>query len=144
MSFTVHSVPGSPFGRAVLTTLIEQRSEWRLAPVAPSTPGGMHRARHPFGRIPVLDHNAFAVYEPQAILRYLDRVLPAPPLTPADSRPAARMDQVMNIWGWYLFRGVGDVIGSVTSRSSSGRGASPTSSWRPSSKCWQRRRSGHR
>ena len=33
-----------------------------------------HMARHPFGRIPVLDHGDFRLYETQAILRYLDRV----------------------------------------------------------------------
>jgi glutathione S-transferase len=44
------------------------------------------------------------------MLRYLDRVLPTPPLTPADPKVAARMDQAMNINDWYLFQGVGNVI----------------------------------
>jgi glutathione S-transferase len=33
--------------------------------------------------IPVLEHDGFMLYETQAILRYLDRVLPAPPLPAA-------------------------------------------------------------
>jgi glutathione S-transferase len=37
-------------------------------------------------------------------------VLPAPALTPADAKLAARMDQAMNINDWYLFPGVGNVI----------------------------------
>ncbi len=37
-----------------------------------------HLARHPFGRVPVLEHDGFMLYETQAILRYLDRVLPQP------------------------------------------------------------------
>ena len=65
----------------------------------------------PFARIPVLEHDGFVLYETQAILRYLDRILPEPPLTPADPRVAARMDQVMNVCDWYLFQGVNDVIG---------------------------------
>jgi glutathione S-transferase len=110
--FIVHSVPGSPFGRAVLATLEEKGASYRLAPLAP----GAHRspehlARHPFGRVPVLEHGRFSLYETQAILRYLDRVLPSPALTPDDPKAAARMDQLMNVNDWYLFQGVGAVIG---------------------------------
>jgi glutathione S-transferase len=109
--FIVHSIPGSPFGRAVLTTLEEKGASYRLSPVAPgSLRSPEHLARHPFGRVPVLEHDGFMLYETQAILRYLDRVLPTPALTPADPRRAARMDQVMNVNDWYLFQGAGNVI----------------------------------
>ena len=111
-SFIIHSTPGSPFGRAVLVALEEKRVPWRLAPVAPSAfKTAPHLQRHPFGRVPVLEHGGFLLYETQAILRYLDRVLPNPALTPADAKAAARMDQVMNINDWYLFQGVNTVIG---------------------------------
>jgi len=53
--------------------------------------------------VPVLEHDGFVLYETAAILRYLDRVLPDPRLTPADARRAARMDQLMSINDWYLF-----------------------------------------
>jgi glutathione S-transferase len=110
--FVVHSVPGSPFGRAVLATLLEKDAPLRLKPVAPGTTKvEPHISRHPFGRIPVLEHDGFWLYETQAILRYVDRMLPRPALTPADPRAAARMDQVMNVCDWYLFQGVGNVIG---------------------------------
>jgi len=109
--FIVHSVPGSPFGRSVLAALEEKRAPYRLAPVAPgTTKRPEYLALHPFGRVPVLEHDGFRLYETQAILRYLDRVLPQPSLTPADIKRAARMDQVMNINDWYLFQGVGNVI----------------------------------
>jgi glutathione S-transferase len=109
--FIVHSIAGSPFGRSVLAALEEKGAPYRLAPVAPGTfQSPEHLARHPFGRVPVLEHNGFSLYETQAILRYLDRVLPAPALTPADPKLTARMDQVMNINDWYLFHGVGNVI----------------------------------
>src|SRR5438552_14131288 len=110
-AFIVHSIPGSPFGRAVLTTLEEKGASYRFSPVAPgSLRSPEHLARHPFGRVPVLEHDGFMLYETQAILRYLDRVLPAPAFTPADPRRAARMDQVMNVNDWYLFPGVANVI----------------------------------
>src|ERR1700720_3812107 len=111
-TFIVHSIPGSPFGRAVLAALEEKGASCRLSPVAPGTfRSPQHLARHPFGRVPVLEHDGFSLYETQAILRYLDRVLPAPALTPAGPRRIARMDQVMNVSDWYLFQGVGNVIG---------------------------------
>ena len=58
----------------------------------------------------MLEHDGFVLYETQAIVRYLDRVLPKPALTPADAKCAARMDQVMNVNDWYLFQGVNNVI----------------------------------
>ncbi len=110
--FTVYSIPGSPFGRAVLSALEEKGAPYRLSPVAPgSFKSPEHMARHPFGRVPVLQHGDFMLYETQAILRYLDRVLPTPALTPADPKAAARMDQAMGVNDWYLFQGVGNVIG---------------------------------
>jgi glutathione S-transferase len=109
--FIVHTIPGSPFARAVLATLEEKGARYRLMPMAPgSHKSPEHLARHPFGRVPVLEHDGFVLYETQAILRYLDRVLPEPALTPADVKRAARMDQVMNINDWYLFHGVANVI----------------------------------
>jgi glutathione S-transferase len=111
MAFTVHSIPGSPFGRAVLATLIEKGAPFRLQPVSPmDLRAATHLARHPFGRVPALEHDGFSLYESQAILRYLDRVTPEPALTPRDVQAAARMDQVMNVSDWYLFQGVSNVI----------------------------------
>ena len=110
--FIVHSVPGSPFGRAVMAALEEKGASYSLAPLGPGAARSPeHLARHPFGRVPVLEHHGFSLYETQAILRYLDRLLPAPALTPADPKLAARMDQAMNINDWYPFHGVGNVIG---------------------------------
>ncbi len=107
----IHSIPGSPFGRAVLVALEEKSARYRLVRVAPATlrtPG--HLARHPFGRVPIMEHGDFRLYESQAILRYLDRTVPGPALTPAHPQVAGRMDQLMNINDWYLFQGVANII----------------------------------
>ena len=109
--FVIHTIPGSPFGRTVLVALEEKSAAYRVVPVAP----GRHRAPehlalHPFGRVPVLEHGGFRLYETQAIVRYIDRVIPAPALTPIHPQAAARMDQLMNINDWYLFQGVANVI----------------------------------
>ena len=108
--FVVYSVPGSPYGRAVLATFGEKGAGYRFETVSGSR-SEPHISRHPFGRVPVLEHDGFMLYETQAIMRYLDRVLHGPVLTPADPAAAARMDQVMNICDWYLFQGVNNVIG---------------------------------
>jgi glutathione S-transferase len=109
--FTVYSVPGSPFGRSVLMALEEKHAPYRFIPVPLETLRSReHLARHPFGRVPVLDHGTFRLYETQAMLRYLDRVLPEPRLSPSDPQRLARMDQSMNINDWYLFHGVANVI----------------------------------
>ena len=110
--FVVHSIPGSPYGRAVLATLVEKGADFRLVPLAP----GMAKSEpylslQPFGRIPAFEHDGFALYETQAIMRYLDRVRPAPALVPTDAKAAARMDQLIGICDWYLFQGVNSVIG---------------------------------
>src|SRR4051812_44180316 len=100
--FVVHATPGSPYARSVMAALKEKRAGWRLAALKPGTSRQPeHLARHPFGRMPVLDHGDFTLYETQAILRYLDRALSVPSLTPEEPQAAARMDQVMNITDWY-------------------------------------------
>ena len=62
-----------------------------------------HLARHPFGRVPALEHDGFQLYETCAITRYLDAVLPGPSLTPADPRAAARMQQAIAIVDSYAY-----------------------------------------
>jgi glutathione S-transferase len=109
--FVVYTVPGSPYARAVLATFEEKRVDYRLSPLAPAgIKSEPHLSRHPFGRMPAVEHDGFRLYETQAILRYIDRIFPGPSLTPADPKAAARMDQVMNINDWYLFQGVANVI----------------------------------
>ena len=54
-------------------------------------------ARHPFGRVPVLGHGAFSVYETGAITRYVDRSFGGLSLQPADPAALASMDQVIAI-----------------------------------------------
>jgi glutathione S-transferase len=109
--FVIHSVPGSPFGRAVLVALEEKGAPYRYAPVVPGTMRTPeHLACHPFGRVPYVEHGGFSLYETAAIARYVDRVLPEPKLTPANPQAAARVDQLVNINDWYLFQVVSNVI----------------------------------
>src|SRR5262249_8185731 len=113
--FTVIGIPGSPFMRAVIAALIEKDQPWRLVRLAPgASKQPDHLARHPFGRVPAIEHDGFSLYETQAILRYIDDVFPRPALTPADPRAAARMNQAIGVNDWYLFKSVG--VGIVFNR----------------------------
>jgi glutathione S-transferase len=46
------------------------------------------------------------LYETQAIMRYVDAVVPGPSLQPEEPRAAARMNQLMGITDWYVMRQV--------------------------------------
>jgi glutathione S-transferase len=100
----VHGIPGSPWLRAVEVTLKEKGVDYRLQAMSPAdmrTP--KHLALHPFGRVPMFEDGDFQLYETQAIMRYLDQLFPDPPLTPADPKERARMNQIVGIIEWYFF-----------------------------------------
>ena len=101
---TVYSIPGSPYGRAVLATCVEKSAAYRLQPVTPGAhKQAEHLARHPFGRIPAIEDGDFKLYETQAIIRYIDAVYGAPrALTPKDPKAEARMNQVIGVIDWYF------------------------------------------
>jgi glutathione S-transferase len=99
----VHGVPGSPYVRAALLALEEKGASYELAAMARGALKQQpHLSRHPFGRIPAFEHDGWMLYETQAILRYVDAILPGPRLQPDDPRSAARMNQLMGIADWYL------------------------------------------
>jgi glutathione S-transferase len=104
--FLVYGVPGSPYTRSVLLALHEKGETWRLAVPGKDfgeARGEEHLRLHAFGRIPIMDHGDFRLYETQAILRYLDAILPGPALQPQDPQAAARMNQIIGINDWYVF-----------------------------------------
>lgn len=112
MTMVVYGVAGSPYVRSVLLGLEEKHASYRFAAMVPGEhKQPAHLARHPFGRMPAFEHDGFALYESQAILRYLDAIIPAPPLQPADPKTAARMNQLLGIVDCYYFPQVSTTIG---------------------------------
>jgi glutathione S-transferase len=108
----VHGIPGSPYVRMPLLACEEKHAPYRIAAMGfgqNKTPD--YLARHPFGRIPVIDHDGFWLYEAAAIIRYIDQVFPGPSLTPADPKAQARMNQVMGIIDWYVMPTITSAIG---------------------------------
>jgi len=111
MSVKVYGVPGSPYVRAVLVGLEEKGAAYDFVAVSgPQTKLPEHLARHPFGRVPAFWHDGFALYETQAILRYIDGAFAGAALRPRDLKEVARMDQLIGICDWYLFPQVGVTI----------------------------------
>ena len=69
-----------------------------------------HMARHPFGKVPVLDHDGLRILETSAIVRYLNDVLPGKSLVPATPKDRARMDMMISVIDSY---GYGALVGGV-------------------------------
>ena len=101
---TVYGIPGSPFLRSVEIALKEKEVPYHLHVMSPADmKSPEHLKLHPFGRIPIFDHDGFRVYETQAIIRYLDEIYLHPPLTPGNPKDRTRMNQVIGIIEWYFF-----------------------------------------
>jgi glutathione S-transferase len=99
MPVVLHGYRYSVYNRIARLSLAEKGVAYdrvEVNPFAPDVPES-YRALHPFGRVPALVHDGFALYETGAITRYIDRAFPGPPLQPADPRALARMDQVISI-----------------------------------------------
>ena len=108
----IYGIPGSPFVRAVQIAMEEKGAPWRIQALQPGeTKAEAHLARHPWGRMPAVEHDGFSLYETQAIVRYIDQVFPGAALQPTDAKSAARMNQVIGINDWYLFPKAVAVIG---------------------------------
>jgi glutathione S-transferase len=65
-----------------------------------------HLERHPFGKVPVLDHDGMRILETSAIARYLNDVLPGTSLVPATPKDRARMDMVIGLIDSYGYGGL--------------------------------------
>jgi glutathione S-transferase len=62
-----------------------------------------HLARHPFAKVPAFEHDGLALYETDAITRYVNEVFPGAGLEPSDVRGRARMTQAINVIGSYAY-----------------------------------------
>ena len=93
----------SPFGQSVRFCLNERGIEYDIIQsTREERRVPEHLGRHPFAKVPVLEHHGFIIYETQAILRYVADVFPGDPLVPGEPRRAARMNQVIGIVDAYL------------------------------------------
>ena len=108
---TVYGFDGSTYVRTVRMVLAEKGASYDLVPVdimVGENKQPEHMARHPFAKIPVVEHGGKLLYETGAITRYLNDVLPGKSLVPDNAMGRARMDMAMCIHDNY---GYGALIG---------------------------------
>jgi glutathione S-transferase len=99
MTITVHGYRYSVYNRIVLMALREIDIPYdtvEINPFADDIPQS-HLALHPFGRVPILTHDGFSLYETAAILRYIDTTFNGARLVPPKAKQAARMAQTISI-----------------------------------------------
>lgn len=99
MSLVLHGYRLSVYLRIVRLALAEKGLAYErveVNPFAPDVPKA-YLALHPFGRVPTLVHDSFALYETGAITRYVDRAFPGPSLQPNNPQALARMDQIIGV-----------------------------------------------
>jgi glutathione S-transferase len=111
MGVKLYGVSGSPNVRGAMLALAEKGVDYELVDVLPPFKVPEHMARNPFGRVPVLEHDGFMLYETQAILRYVDQAFSGPALQPVNAHEAARMNQILGIIDCYLFQSWSGTIG---------------------------------
>ena len=105
MSLVLHGYHYSVYNRIARLALAEKGVAYEqveVNPFAPDMPAA-YLALHPFGRVPALVHDGFALYETAAITRYIDRAFPGPALQPAEPKALARMDQIIGVVDAYAY-----------------------------------------
>ncbi len=112
--FTLWGFDGSTYVRTIKMLFVE-KGFTRFAQVPLNVLTGEpkqpeHLARHPFGKVPVLDHDGIRILETSAIARYLNDVLPGRSLIPASPKNRARMDMIIGIVDSY---GYGSLLGGI-------------------------------
>ncbi len=111
---TLWGFDGSTYVRTVKMVLAEKgvtefkQVQLNVLKGEPKTPE--HLQRHPFGKVPVLDHDGMRILETSAITRYLNDVLPGKSLIPPTPRDRARMDMIIGMINSY---GYGALLGGV-------------------------------
>lgn len=100
----LHGYRYSVYNRIARLALLSKKVEHQTIEVNPFA--GLSEAYlrlHPFGRVPVLTHGAFKLFETGAITRYVDRAFTGRPLQPESAAALARMDQVISVLDAYAY-----------------------------------------
>ena len=96
----------STYVRGVRLALEEKGAAYRLEEIdilSGANKEAPYIARQPFAKVPAFEHDGFALYESQPIMRYVDAAFDGPALQPGDTRARARMDQALAIVDAYAY-----------------------------------------
>lgn len=97
----------SVYVRIARLALEEKRVDYVLREVDVFAKTGVpqeHLTRHPFGRVPALEHGDFRLYETGAIVRYIDEEFSGCKLQPTIPRARAKVNQIVGIMDAYAYR----------------------------------------
>ncbi|HEV2546057.1 MAG TPA: glutathione S-transferase family protein [Stellaceae bacterium] len=87
--------PQSTYVRFVRMVCAEKGIDYEFEGAAPHSPEVS--AIHPLGKVPVMRHDGFELYESKAIATYLDLTFPGPCLIPTEPRAAALTEQWVSL-----------------------------------------------
>ena len=110
----LYGFDGSTYVRTVRMVLNEKGADYEQVPVnvlagEPKQPE--HLARHPFGKVPVLDIDGMRVRETDAICRYLDETLSGPSFVADTPTDRARMNEAISLINSYGYAALVGVAG---------------------------------
>jgi glutathione S-transferase len=95
------SMPDSAYLWTAMHVADEKGISYELVPLEYRSTD--HLKLHPFGKMPVMQHGSFTLYETTAIAHYLDRAFPGPALQPIGARAQAEMLRWISIVNSYVF-----------------------------------------
>lgn len=108
---TVYGFPLSTYVNVVRLTLTHKGVPFDFHDLEDEMGTPAHLALHPFGRVPILDHAGFRLYETAAIALYVDEAFTGPALQPTEARARARMNQWISALNGYYYPNIAFHLG---------------------------------
>jgi glutathione S-transferase len=110
-----HPIVYGPAGRTSVWSARLALAEKGVTHELIDVPFGSHReqphlSRQPFAKVPAFEHDGFALYETQAIIRYVDERFAGTPLQPEDVHEWSVMNQIIGIVDAYASPSIGGTI----------------------------------
>ncbi|VAV89401.1 glutathione S-transferase family protein, partial [hydrothermal vent metagenome] len=95
----------SVYSRSLRIALAEKGVDYAYRERNPFDPADLTvlKKSHPFGRVPVLHHGDFGLWETAAMLDYVNAGFDGPSLVPEGAQPMARMRQVIAVMDNYAY-----------------------------------------
>ena len=100
---TVHGFPRSTYVNIVRLVLTHKGVQFAFNDLEAKMGGPDHLRLHPFGRVPIIEHDGFRLYEASAIVMYLDEAFPEPSLMPRPARERGQVHQWISAVNGYYY-----------------------------------------